>query len=355
VLRVEARTRLGAFELDLALAVPADACVALAGPSGAGKTTVLRVAAGLLRPDRGRVSCGEQTWLDTERGIALPPDARRCGYVFQDYALFGHLRVWQNVAYGMRGSSRSQRRSGAHDLLARFGIEHLASARPATLSGGERQRVALARALAMRPQVLLLDEPLSALDTRTRAQAGRELGSVLRGAGVPSLLVTHDFLEAAALAGTVAVVDRGRVVQSGQPGDLAARPATAFVADFTGAVVLTGVARPSPGGLTGVLLDGGGSVATTDAGSGQVAVSVFPWEIALEPLGSPASGSAQNRLEAEVVSVSAVGSRVRVGLAAGQPITAEVTEAATRRLGLRPGVRVIASWKATATRLTSLG
>src|SRR5437588_11995316 len=249
MLRVEARTRLQAFELEVALSVAPDACVALAGPSGAGKTTILRIAAGLLRPDAGHVSCGEETWLDTDRGVALAPEHRRCGYVFQDYALFGHLRVWQNVAYGMRGVSRSERRSRASDLLGRFGIEHLADARPGALSGGERQRVALARALATRPHALLLDEPLSALDVRTRARAARELARVLRGAGVPSLLVTHDFLTAASLADRVAVVDRGRIVQSGEPAELAARPASAFVADFTGAVVLTGIAQPTAGGL----------------------------------------------------------------------------------------------------------
>jgi molybdate transport system ATP-binding protein len=225
---------------------------------------------------------------------------------------------------------------------------------PATLSGGERQRVALARALAPRPAVLLLDEPLSALDTRTRGAAGRELAAVLREADVPALLVTHDFTEAALLGDRVAVMEHGRIAQEGTAAQLAAAPASAFVADLTGAVVLTGTARPGPGGLTVVELDGGGRVTAADAGEGRVAVSVYPWEIALEPAGTVPAGSAQNHLAAEEVTVTAIGNRVRVGLAAPQPLTAEVTGPAVERLRLAPGQRVVASWKATAARLVPL-
>jgi len=352
LLRVEAHTRLGDFDLALDVEVGAGACLALAGPSGAGKTTTLRVAAGLIRPDRGNVTCGDEVWLDTERGVNLPPERRRCGYVFQDYALFGHLRAWQNVAYPLRGIPRAQRRRTAHELLERFGLASRADAHPRTLSGGERQRVALARALAREPRALLLDEPLSALDTRTRTSAGRELAAILREAAVPTLLVTHDFAEAALFGDEVGVIDGGRVVQRGTPSELAMAPASAFVADFTGAVVLIGEARPGPDGLTVVNLDAAeATVLSTDQGHGRVAVSVFPWEIALLPAGSDPVGSAQNRLAAEVVSVTVVGNRVRVGLDAGQPITAEVTQAGVEGLALAPGVKVAASWKAAATRL----
>lgn len=354
-LEVGAEIRLGAFELAIELAVPAGSCLALAGPSGAGKSTVLRVAAGLLRPDRGSVRCGEATWLDVEAGIDLPPEHRHCGYVFQDYALFPHLKAWQNVAYGLRGEvrGRAERRRRAEALLERFGVAHLAEARPRTLSGGERQRVALARALAPSPRALLLDEPLTALDPRTRAAATRELASVLREAEVPSLLVTHDFAEAATLGDTVAVMAEGRLVQRGGAADLAARPVSAFVADFTGAVVLSGVARPGPEGLTLVELDGGGAIVSVDHATGPVAASVFPWEIALEPPEGAGSGSPHNRLAVEVASVTALGSRVRVGLDGAQPLAAEVTAASVRALGLAPGRTVIATWKAAATRLTS--
>ncbi len=352
-LELGAELRLGAFDLEIELAVPAGCCLALAGPSGAGKSTVLRVVAGLLRPDRGNVRCGEATWLDTEAGIDLPPELRRCGYVFQDYALFPHLRAWQNVAYGPRREvrGRAERRRRAEALLERFGVAHLADAYPRTLSGGERQRVALARALAPRPRALLLDEPLAALDSRTRAAATRELASVLREAEVPTLLVTHDFAEAATLGDTVAVMAEGKLVQRGRAADLAARPVSAFVADLTGAVVLSGVARPGAEGLTLVDLDGGGAIASVDHATGPVTVSVFPWEIALEPPGG--SGSARNRLAVEVASVTELGSRVRVGLEGPQPLAAEVTAASARALGLAPGRTVVATWKAAATRLTS--
>ena len=352
MLALEAQTRLGGLELDLALEVAPGRCLALAGPSGAGKTTTLRIAAGLIRPDSGVVRCGEQVWLDTDRRIDVPPERRRCGYLFQDYALFPHLRAWQNVAYGLRGElPRGERRRRAHELLERFGLDRLADARPATLSGGERQRVALARALARRPAALLLDEPLSALDARTRAQAARELAAVMRAAEVPTLLVTHDFAEAAQLADSVGIIDGGRVVQRDVPAALAAAPRTAFVADFTGASVLTGMARAGDGGLTLVTLDGGGDVASTDAATGAVAVSIHPWEIALEPAGAERHGSTRNQLDVEVVSVTPIGGRVRVGLAAPQPLTAEVSEPAVRALRLAVGGRAVATFKATAAQL----
>jgi molybdate transport system ATP-binding protein len=354
VLRVEARARLGAFDLDVSLAVPGTTCLALAGPSGAGKTTLLRVVAGLARPEHGRVTCHDETWLDTAERIDVPPERRRCGYVFQDYALFGHLRAWQNVAYPLRGLPRRERRERAQELLERFGVGHVAERRPRTLSGGERQRVSVARALALKPSALLLDEPLSALDARTRARAARELKAVLADVRVPTVLVTHDFSEAALLGDRVGIVDGGRVIQHGTPGELAAAPANAFVADFTGAVVLTGTARPGPAGLTAVDLDGGGVITSADHAAGPVAATIYPWEIEIEPAGSDRPTSARNHLRADVVSLTAVGNRVRLGLAAGQPLTAEITQEAAQRLGLAAGQQVTATWKAAATRLVGL-
>jgi molybdate transport system ATP-binding protein len=351
VLSVQASTTRGDLKLDVELTVEPGECLALAGPSGAGKTSVLRVAAGLLRPAHGVVQANGETWLDTSRGIDVPAERRRCGYVFQEYALFPHLNAWQNVAYPLRKLSRGERRARALELLDRFDLTGKADARPHTLSGGERQRVAVARALARRPEVLLLDEPLSALDARTRAGAARELAAVLRDSDAPALLVTHDFAEAAQLGDRVGIIDRGQVVQQGTPSELAAKPRSAFVADFTGAVVLTGTARARPDGLTEVELDGGGTIASTDAGEGSVAVSVYPWEIAIEPASEVAHGSAQNRLPAEVLSLTTVGNRVRLGLAGPQPLAAEITAASAERLGLKAGVRVTATWKAAATRL----
>jgi molybdate transport system ATP-binding protein len=354
VLDAELQHAVGEIDLHVQLELPPGRCLALAGPSGAGKTTILRLLAGTANPDRGRIVNGADVWVDTTRGTWWPPERRRCGYVFQDYALFPHLSAWRNVAFGLRHVSRAERRGAAVALLDRFGISGLADQRPATLSGGERQRVALARALAPRPTALLLDEPLSALDARTRGSAHRELAASLATLEVPVVLVTHDFHEAALLGDEVGVIDRGRIVQQGHANDLAAAPATAFIADFIGAVVLTGSARPAGQELTTIELDGGGAATSTDRATGRVAVSVYPWEITI---GQPHTGveeSAQNRLPARVVSITTLGNRVRVGLAAGQPLVAEITGKAASDLGLAVGSDVIASWKATATRLIAL-
>jgi molybdate transport system ATP-binding protein len=349
-LEVRAREQLRDLEVEIELRVDERSCVAIVGPSGAGKSTVLRIIAGLRHPDRGRVAVDGVTWLDSDRGIDLPPEERTCGFMFQEYALFPHLSAWRNVAFGIPGRAE-ERRHRALELLGRFGVDSLADARPGSISGGERQRVALARALARDPGVLLLDEPLSALDTRTRASAGRELLTALRGAQVPAIVVTHDFAEAALLAEEICVMDTGRIVQRGSAAELSARPASAFVADFAGSVVLNGTARSEGHGLTRIELDGGGLLHSTDTVEGPVAASVFPWEIGLEPADAEPHGSALNRLAVEVVSVTEVGNRVRVGLAAPQPLVAEVTAASTHSLGLRRGLRVDATWKATATRL----
>jgi molybdate transport system ATP-binding protein len=330
---------------DVELEVDAGHCLAVAGPSGAGKTTLLRALAGLTRA-RGTIECDGQTWLDTARGIDVPPEERRVGFVFQDYALFPHMTALANVQFGAHAT-------GATELLERLGIDAATAARkPPSLSGGERQRVALARALARNPVALLLDEPLAALDPRTRGRAARELKAILASVSVPTVLVTHDFDEAAALGDEVAILDARRIVQRGPASELAAQPASAFVADLTGAVVLTGLARSGPSGLTQVTLDGGGSVFSTDEADGPVGVSIHPWDIALAD--AAPEGSTNNHLRARVESVTTIGNRARVGLQASQPIAAEITTASAERLQLRPGSSVVATWKATATRLVPL-
>jgi molybdate transport system ATP-binding protein len=354
MLRAELGHQVGEIQLDLDLKVAAGRCLALAGPSGAGKSTVLRLLAGISRPDRGRISLGDELWVDTAQGVWRAPEERRCGYVFQDYALFPHLSAWRNVAYGLRSVRSRERRGRALALLDRFGIASLADAKPPTLSGGERQRVALARALAAEPSVLLLDEPMSALDSRTRTKASHELTATLASLELPVVLVTHEFGEAALLGDEVGVIDRGTVIQRGTASELAASPATAFVADFTGAVVLTGTARAGEGELTVVELDGGGLASTTDRGSGRVALSVYPWEITIGATTAIADESAQNRLPARIASVTTIGNRVRLGLSAGQPLVAEVTPKALEDLHLDVGREVLATWKATATRLVAL-
>jgi molybdate transport system ATP-binding protein len=331
---------LRAFRLELDLTVE-PGTVALVGPSGAGKTTTLRAISGLIRPDRGRIALGGRPWLDTDGGVDLPPERRRVGLVFQEYALFPHLSVRQNVGFGGR------RR--ADELLERFRITALAGARPASLSGGERQRVALARALARDPEVLLLDEPLAALDAYTRAHVRGELRDVLRELALPTLIVTHDFEDAATLADRVGVIVQGRLLQLDRPADLVARPANPFVASFTGANLLTGTAIPGPDGLTAVALDDGFSALTTDEGHGRAALAVYPWEISLAR--DAPDDSAVNHVRAPIGSLVQLGNRVRVRVG---PLAAEVTAASVERLQLREGEVVVASFKATAARLLPL-
>jgi molybdate transport system ATP-binding protein len=314
---------------------------ALVGPSGAGKSSVLRAIAGLLRPERGRVALGDSVWLDTDAGVDLPPERRSVGLVFQEYALFPHLDVRRNVAFGGR------RRVG--ELLERFRISHLAGAHPGDLSGGERQRVALARALARDPAVLLLDEPLSALDAHTRAIVRSELAELVGELRLPTLLVTHDFEDAAALADRVGVIVEGRILQLGSSAELLAAPADAFVASFTGANLLHGTARPGLDGLTEVVLDDASVAYSTDQGGGRVGLAVYPWEIALAR--SEPSDSSVNHVRGDVRSLVSLGNRVRVRVG---PLTAEITAASAARLALREGDPVVASFKATATRLVPL-
>lgn len=341
-LRLDLDHGLRSFRLELALEIGTET-VALVGPSGAGKSSALRAVAGLLRPDRGMVSFGADIWLDRERGIDLPPERRRVGLVFQEYALFPHLDVRGNVGFGARD------RSAVPDLLERLRIADLARASPGTLSGGERQRVALARALARAPDVLLLDEPLSALDAHTRRAVRAELHELLAGLGMPTLLVTHDFEDAATLADRVGVLVEGRILQLGRPQELVAAPGDPFVASFTGANLLHGVARPGRDGLTEVTLDSGGTVWTSDRGSGRVAVAVYPWEVSVSR--ETPDDSAVNHVRATVASVVTLGNRVRVGIG---PIIAEVTDASARRLALAEGDVVVASFKATGARLLPL-
>ncbi len=346
------RTPLRGFDLDLELAVRAGAQLALVGRSGSGKTSMLRAIAGLLSPLEGRVEAAATVWLDTERGVDLAPERRGCGFLFQDYALFPRMSAWRNVAYGISGPRR-ERRPAALEMLERLGVAALADARPSTLSGGERQRVALARALAADPPLLLLDEPLAALDSTTRREAIAELRTVFAETGTPVVLVTHSFEEAAALAGELIVIDAGQEIQRGSAAAISAAPASAFVADFSGAVVLHGEAS-GEGELTAVRLPGGATVWSADGARGAVSLSVFPWEISIEmPAAATAPGadSRLNRLACEVTTVTTVGSRARVGLAAPQPLVAEITAASATRLDLRPGVRVVAVWKASFTRL----
>ena len=332
---------LRSFRLALELTVERE-IVAVVGASGAGKTTLLRVVAGLVRPESGRVAAGENVWLDTAQGVDLAPEARSVGFVFQDYALFPHMTVARNVAYGGSGEQASM-------LLERIGIAHLANARPAELSGGERQRVALARALCRDPAVLLLDEPLSALDTQTRAAVRAELGRLLADVRLPTIVVSHDYIDAATLATRIAVLSEGRIVQMGTPAELTAMPASPFVAEFTGVNLIPGEARRAHG-LTEITLRDGTKLFAADPLAGSVGVRVYPWDVAVSR--HLPDDSTRNHLRARISSVVPLGDRVRVRIG---PVTAEITAASADELRLREGEEAVASFKATATRLVPLG
>ena len=337
-LELDIRLPLRSFRLELALALGRET-FALVGPSGAGKTTVLRAVAGLARPAAGRIVLDGEVLFDSTLRIDLPPEARRVGFVFQDYALFPHMTVAQNVAYGARDR--------AAELLERFRISHLAGARPGELSGGERQRVGLARALARDPGVLLLDEPLSALDLHTRAALRLELKEILDELALPVLLVTHDFHDAAVLAERVAAIADGRIRQVGTPSELIAAPADAFVASFTGANVLAGRARRGADGLTEVALDdGGGVLYSVDEALGDVEVAVYPWDVAISR--EAPHDSALNHVRGPITSLVLIGNRARVQVGG---LVGEVTAASAERLSLDEGEVVVASFKAAATRL----
>ena len=331
------------FRASVALTVADGEPTALVGPSGAGKTTALRVVAGLLRPARGTVSVDGRTWLDTGAGIDLAPERRRVGYLFQEYALFPHLDVSGNVRFGAARGARID------DLLERFHIGHLRDARIRELSGGERQRVALARALAHEPRVLLLDEPLSALDAHTKAAVRIQLHELLSDLSLPTILVTHDFDDAAALARRIGVMVDGHILQTGSPSDLVGSPADRFVASFTGATLLEGTARESANGLTEITLDVGGTAWSTDPATGRVSVAIYPWEVSLSR--ELPGDSMVNHVRATIGSIVRLGNRARVRVG---PVVAEVTESSLTRLELREGEAVVASFKATATRVLGL-
>lgn len=324
--------------------------LALVGPSGAGKSSVLEMIAGLRRPASGAVVNDGEAWLDTERGINRPPQARRVGYLFQDLALFPHLSALENVAWGVPGPRR-ERRARATELLERFSAGALSTRRADRLSGGERRRVALARALGRDPDVLLLDEPLGGLDATNRRAAIDELRVALAAVSGPTMLVTHDFSDAADLADEVAVLERGRIVQRGTPHEMGASPASRFVASLVGANTITGHAARRPDGLTSVRLSSGAQLVSADPATGEVVATIFPADIALAR--ERPGGSALNAVAATVTGVATLGPRTRVGLRVPESLIAEITTVSAERLGLSAGEPVTAVWKATATVLVA--
>jgi molybdate transport system ATP-binding protein len=329
------------------LAVEPGQVAALLGPNGAGKTTVLRALAGLLRLDAGRVALDGRVLEDTARRVRVPVERRPVGMVFQDYLLFPHLSVMENVAFGLRsrGVRRAAARRTARDWLERLGLPGVADARPRTLSGGQQQRVALARALATDPRMLLLDEPLAALDVSIRAEVRRDLRRHLREFAGVNLLVTHDPLEAIALADRLIVVERGRIVQAGTPAEVTERPRSAYVADLVGVNLLRGTAAGDT-----IDLGDGGRLEAVGAGVGEVFAVVPPRSVSLWR--SRPDGSPRNVWRGRAAGLDLLGDRVRVRVdARPQPsLVAEVTPAAVAELGLAEGSDVWVSVKATEVR-----
>jgi molybdate transport system ATP-binding protein len=326
------------FTLDIELTVEAGEVVALLGPNGAGKTTALRALAGLTSLDAGQVRLvgalleGPGTWV--------PPERRPVGVVFQDYLLFPHLTALENVAFGPRcaGASRSASRRAAAVLLARVGVGELAGVKPRRLSGGQAQRVALARALAVEPQLLLLDEPLAALDAQTRPAVRSELRRHLADFAGSALLVSHDPLDAMVLADRLVVIEDGAVVQVGDPAEVARRPRTPYVARLVGLNLLRGVADGHQ------VRVGAGTVVSSEPASGDVFVAFRPAAVAVYR-GRP-DGSPRNVWSGSVAGIEPYGDAYRVQVAGAVPVTADVSAAAVAELDLAEGHPVWVAVKA---------
>ena len=332
----------GDLELRVGLTVGSGEVVALLGPNGAGKSTTLQLLAGTLVPDGGRVELDGVTLDDAAAGVHVRPRERRVGMVVQDYLLFPTMSVLENVAFGLRsrGMPRDRARAEARGWLARMGLEGYERRRPGELSGGQSQRVALARALIVEPRLLLLDEPLAALDAGTRPAVRAELRRHLAGYGGCTLVVTHDPLEAMVLGDRVVVLERGRVVQQGPPAEVARRPRTDYVARLVGLNLLTGVAS----GRTAELPTGAVVALAHDA-AGPVHIAFAPVAVTLSP--RRPEGSARNAWPLVVTDLEAHGDLVRVTADGVVPVLADVTPLAVADLGLEPGGQVWASVKAS--------
>jgi molybdate transport system ATP-binding protein len=336
-----ART-VGTLDLDVDVVVGDGEVVALLGPTGAGKTTVLRTLAGLAGVDRGRVELDGEVLDDPGAATFVPAEQRPVGMVFQDLLLFPHLSVADNVAFGprSRGASRRDAAATAVAWLDRVGLGELAGERTDALSGGQGQRVALARALATGPRLVLLDEPLAALDADTRSSVRRDLCRHLADVGGSTVLVTHDPLDALALADRVIVLEAGRVTQSGTLADVTSRPRTPYVAGLLGVNLLRGDAEG-----TTVRLDGGGTMTIADRRSGPTLAVVRPQAVALHH--DRPETSARNRWSCTVTGFDLLGEHVRVRLTGEIDLVADVTPATVAAMGLVEGSPVWASVKAT--------
>jgi molybdate transport system ATP-binding protein len=341
-----------AIESDLRRPGDRFSITVLFGPSGCGKTTTLRCLAGLDRPEEGRITFGEAVWFDAERQVFLRPQQRGIGYLFQEYALFPHLTVAGNITYGLSDLSRDAQRQRVADVLDLFHLGGLEDRYPHQVSGGEQQRIALARVMVRRPRLLLLDEPLSALDQTTREQLRPELRRLLVHFGVPVILVTHDRAEAMALAHHLLVLDRGRVRQEGAVDEVFNRPADVEVAQIVGMMnVQPGRIVNAQDGLVTVAVGDRQLVALAPTSPAEeVYVCIRAEEVALEK-GNATLASPRNRLAGIVNALIPEGPLVRVALDCGFPLHALVTRSACNELDLRAGATIFALVKTPSVHL----
>jgi molybdate transport system ATP-binding protein len=358
VLVAEVAVNQGGFRLDVDLSVQPGEVLAVLGPNGAGKTTLLRALAGLTPLSSGCIQVGDDVWDDAVRDVFVPSVRRAVGLVFQDYRLFPHLTVLDNVAYSRRarGSDRRAARRHAADVLDRLALTDLATVKPRQLSGGQAQRVALARALAADPALLLLDEPLAALDARTRLEIRTELRRYLTKFSGPAVLVTHDPLEAMVLADRILVLEAGRAVQQGTPSAVARRPVTEYVARLVGLNLYTGALIDRA--TCRVELDCGGTLFAAgrdrDDETGHVVplhstrmlVAVSPTAISVHTH-APDPGSARNTWTGRVAGLELLTDRVRLAIDGTPDAVVDITPAALADLGLVTGQPVWLTVKAT--------
>ena len=377
MLKVKLDTHLNTFHLDLGFSAEVGKTTVLLGESGAGKSTVLRLMAGLLHPERGHISLEDTTYFDSERHIVVPPQERPFGYVFQDYILFPHLNVFENVAFGLRAQHLPhhviRRRVG--EALEQVHLPGLDQRRATQLSGGQQQRVAIARALALQPQLLLLDEPLAALDIQTRREVRQQLRHILANIGITTILVTHQYLEALLFGQSILVLDAGRIIQQGSQHDLLLYPRSSYVAELVGMNFFRGrVVRNEANSLCTIQLQQANHPievmaaleehlqgSKTPAVGEEAFVVVDPRSITLYQ--KPHDNSARNVFGGEIVQVlrldTSIGKeerhdgRVRVSILLNTsipPLTAEITGASAARMELSEGKTVYASFKATEAR-----
>jgi molybdenum ABC transporter ATP-binding protein len=348
--------RAGAFSLDVALESDASPLVVI-GPSGSGKSLLLRIIAGILRPDSGHIVVKGKAWFDGGHRVDLPARNRRVGYVPQEYALFPHLTVEGNIGYGLRGAA-DRKRQRVNEMLELVGLANHRHHRPRELSGGQRQRVALARALAVSPDLLLLDEPFSSLDEPNRETLLADVQRLITATATPTIVVTHDRTETLRLASQVAVIMSGAIRQAGSPAEVFSAPVDDEVANFVGVETIAEgrVERVADNVATvrvGPCLIEGGTQAEPGT---SVLVCLRPEDVVLGgPNGRPASSSVRNRLLGRVTRIALAGPFIRVEVDAGFRLVALITKHALEDLELAPGSEVTATFKATAVHLIARG